>query len=235
MWIEDSGALAMFDGPDSPITQTFGLGVNEEATAGCFDRLETFFRQRGAVVCHEVSPLAEASLFRHLHQRRYEAIEFTSVMWQPISLVDHGPVAHRIAVRPVNDDEHDLWAATAARGWSHLPGLTGFMESLARVNRERANQVSFLAFLDDIPSAAGALSFEEGVALLAGASTVPEARRQGAQQALLNARLRFAADNGCDIAMMGALPGSESQRNAERKGFRIAYTRIKWRLAETNP
>jgi hypothetical protein len=27
---------------------------------------------------------------------------------------------------------------------------------------------------------------------------------------------------------MGALPGSGSQRNAERNGFRIAYTRIKW-------
>jgi len=30
---------------------------------------------------------------------------------------------------------------------------------------------------------------------------------------------------------MGALPGSGSQRNAERNGFRIAYTRIKWRRA----
>jgi hypothetical protein len=28
---------------------------------------------------------------------------------------------------------------------------------------------------------------------------------------------------------MGAQPGSGSQRNAERNGFRIAYTRIKWR------
>jgi hypothetical protein len=24
--------------------------------------------------------------------------------------------------------------------------------------------------------------------------------------------------------------GSNSQRNAERKGFRVAYTRMKWRL-----
>jgi hypothetical protein len=30
--------------------------------------------------------------------------------------------------------------------------------------------------------------------------------------------------------MMGSLPGSGSQRNAERHGFRIAYTRTKWRL-----
>ncbi|HVJ93760.1 MAG TPA: hypothetical protein VM580_28350 [Labilithrix sp.] len=68
----------------------------------------------------------------------------------------------------------------------------------------------------------------DGVALLAGASTIPDARRRGGQRALLAARLRFATDAGCDLAMMGAAPGSASQRNAERQGFRIAYTRIKW-------
>jgi hypothetical protein len=31
--------------------------------------------------------------------------------------------------------------------------------------------------------------------------------------------------------MVCAAPGSTSQRNAERNGFRIAYTRIKWHLA----
>jgi hypothetical protein len=29
---------------------------------------------------------------------------------------------------------------------------------------------------------------------------------------------------------MVAWPGTDSQRNAERKGFRIAYTRTKWQL-----
>jgi hypothetical protein len=28
--------------------------------------------------------------------------------------------------------------------------------------------------------------------------------------------------------MMGAAPGSTSQTNAERQGYRVAYTRIKW-------
>ncbi|MBA3515912.1 MAG: hypothetical protein H0T77_16240 [Pyrinomonadaceae bacterium] len=78
--------------------------------------------------------------------------------------------------------------------------------------------------------ATGAICISNGVALLAGASTIPEGRRQGAQLALLEGRLRYAAHNGCDIAMMGALPGSGSQRNAERNGFRIAYTRVKWHL-----
>jgi hypothetical protein len=59
-------------------------------------------------------------------------------------------------------------------------------------------------------------------------------RRRGLQTALLNARMKYAFENSCDLAMMVALPGSDSQRNAERQGFRIAYTRTKWRLGAQN-
>jgi hypothetical protein len=51
------------------------------------------------------------------------------------------------------------------------------------------------------------------------------------QAALLEERLRYAFDHGCDLAMMVAEAGSNSQRNAERKGFRIACTRTKWGLS----
>jgi GNAT superfamily N-acetyltransferase len=78
----------------------------------------------------------------------------------------------------------------------------------------------------------GALICRGGVALFAGASTVPAARHQGAQRALFEARMRVARAHGCDIAMVCTAPGSASQRNAERQGFRIAYTRIKWRLGD---
>jgi hypothetical protein len=72
------------------------------------------------------------------------------------------------------------------------------------------------------------LTVHNGVALLAGACTIPEARRQGAQLALLHARLTFAARLGVDLAMVVTAPGSASQRNAERQGFRPVYTRAKW-------
>jgi len=78
--------------------------------------------------------------------------------------------------------------------------------------------------------ATAGLVLHDRVALLAGASTVPEARGQGAQRAGLATRLRYAAEAGCDLAMIVTEPGGASQRNAERNGFRIAYTRTKWRL-----
>jgi hypothetical protein len=42
--------------------------------------------------------------------------------------------------------------------------------------------------------------------------------------------MSYAFEQGCELAMMVTEAGSQSQRNAERKGFRIAYTRTKWRL-----
>src|SRR5215467_7832146 len=54
-WIEVAGAYAMFDGAGSPLTQTFGLGVFDPVTNADMEKLEDFFRQRGAHVHHEIS------------------------------------------------------------------------------------------------------------------------------------------------------------------------------------
>ncbi|HEY0174605.1 MAG TPA: GNAT family N-acetyltransferase [Pyrinomonadaceae bacterium] len=233
-WIEAAGAYAMFDGVESPITQTFGLGMFAEPTAEDLGRIEEFFRERGAPVFHEVSPLADAPTLALLNGRGYQPVEFTSVMFRPLrpGVRFAGRSGGGVSVRAVGEGEHELWARTSARGWSES-GYGDFMLGLAQVSAKRADALSFLAEIDGLPVATGAMSICEGVALLAGASTVPEARKRGAQLALLDARLRHAAERGCDLAMMCALPGSPSQRNAERQGFRIAYTRVKWQLPRT--
>ncbi len=230
-WLDVGGAYAMFDGVDSPLTQTFGLGMTRSATATDLERIETFFTRLGAPVFHEVSPLADASVLPLLNERQYEPFEFTSVMFQALggsgSIADSRPGAVR--ARRVEDDEIERWAQTMSDGWRDTPGLGDFMLDFSRVSARRASGFAFLAEHDGKAIAAGGLTIHEGVALLAGASTVPEGRRLGAQKALLHSRLSFAVGKGCDVAMMCALPGSASQRNAERQGFQIAYTRAKWR------
>jgi hypothetical protein len=134
-----------------------------------------------------------------------------------------------LRVRTIAEADADLWARTAAEGWSETPGAAELMLSIGRVFATTSGAHLYVAELDGRAIAAGAMHMHEGVALMAGASTIPSARGRGAQLVLLEQRLRDAFADGCDIAMMGALPGSISQRNAERHGFRIAYTRIKWR------
>jgi GNAT superfamily N-acetyltransferase len=229
-WMDVAGTYAGFDGPESPVTQTFGLGMFEQATPATLDALEQFFRDRGAPVFHEVSPLAGVETFDLLCRRGYRPVELSNVLYRAVDEPDAETNAG-VEVRIADADEAVLWSEISARGWAHEhPELRDFVFDLGNVFAARKSSVSFLAELDGRPGATGMLSIHDGVALLGGAATVPEFRRRGLQSALLRARLRYAADHGCDIAMMAALPGSDSQRNAERRGFRIAYTRTKWKL-----
>jgi GNAT superfamily N-acetyltransferase len=254
-WMDVGGTYAMFDGPSSPVTQTFGLGIVQAPTPDDFDKLERFFFERGAPTDHEVSPQADPAALRLLTERGYRPMEFTSVMFRPVGARATEDVGTRglghyakranlsprvpqspspepdLHVRVIGADQADVWAKTASAGWGAADGDS--MLDVARVNAGTPDGHLFLAELDGRPIATAALAIHDGVAHFAGASTIPEGRRQGAQLALLDARMRYAAQRGCDLALMGAAPGSGSQRNAERHGFRIAYTRIKWRLKPT--
>jgi GNAT superfamily N-acetyltransferase len=228
-WIDVRGAYAMFDGIDSPLTQTFGLGLFADVTPADLDAIERFFGERGAPSFHEVCPLATSNAFTLLGDRGYRPFEFTSVMFRPVPPVDGAARSTSLVVRVARHDEEDAWARTAAAGWSESRAVESFMRDIGRLSMARADTACFVAEWGGEPIATGMLSFHEGVALFAGASTVPEYRGRGAQLALLDARLRCATERGCDLAMMCAAPGSASQRNAERNGFRIAYTRMKFR------
>ena len=148
------------------------------------------------------------------------------MLYRPIDLAGLNTPAS-VSVRLIEKGEEELYARISAAGWSEF-GFGDFILEIGRVNGVAEGLRLFLAERDGKPIAAGALGLCAGVAHLAGASTIPEGRQRGAQLALLDHRLRYAVAHGCDVALMAALPGSGSQRNAERNGFRIAYTRIKW-------
>jgi hypothetical protein len=101
----------------------------------------------------------------------------------------------RLEVRRIDAEEADLWASVSARGWqTESPALGEFMEELGRVFARAAGVYCFVEEREGHAVAAASLFLHDGVALLAGASTIPAARRLGAQAALLQARLSFAAE-----------------------------------------
>jgi len=228
IWKTSGGTFAMFAGVGSPITQTFGLGMHEPVVEHDLAAIERFFTSRGSAVIHEVCPLAGVEVAALLAGRGYKPVELSSVLYQPIDVNTRLQTNPALHVRKVGPLEATLYGKISARGWSEHPELMPYIEGFAKLSVECAT--CFIAERDGQPIATAALFMHEGTALMAGASTVPAGRRQGAQNALLDARLQTAAANGCDVAMMVAAPGSSSQRNAERQGFRIAYTRTKWQL-----
>ena len=70
------------------------------------------------------------------------------------------------------------------------------------------------------------MTVHQGLALLFSDSTVGPARRRGFHRDLISARLRDAVAQSCDFAAASVAPGSASQRNYERAGFQVAYTKI---------
>ena len=216
----------MFDGVDSPLTQSFGLGLFSKPSSGQLDELERFFSERNAIITHEVSLVADTDILPLLATRRYAATEWSTVLAQPIAAPPS--INSAISVRVIAPDEAEQWAAISAAGWNQTPELADFVRGLGQVTARAAGTVSFLAEIDGSPVAAGGMHIHDGVALFAGASTLPSARNRGAQRALLQSRLAFAHEQGCELAMMVAQPGSPSHRNAQRAGFTPVYGRIKF-------
>lgn len=225
---EMGGAILLFDGPGSPMTQSFGLGLDEPLTAELLSKVEAFFFDRGVDAMHELSPLAGVGAMAALVERGYRPIELTSVLVQSLDEVPLDPDLRGLVVRPAGPADVEVWIETSLAGWSAMPELREHIRGLALVGFESSATTPFLVEGEGKPVATGVLGIGGDVALLVGASTVPEARARGAQRALLAARLAEAKRRGCTLALMGAPPGSTSQRNAGRNGFRIAYTRTKW-------
>jgi len=226
---EFAGTFAIFDGPDSPLTQTFGLGLHAPVDDDLLAAIETFFTERGADTQHETSPFAPIDAFARLVGRGYRPIEMSTVLVQSLgNPAPARPVGLRARViDPVADGER--WIATSIGGWMAEPGVAEFIRTIASANVKNRAMTHYLVEDEQGEAiATGSLGVQDGVALLAGASTVPAARGRGAQTLLLAQRLADARGRGCDVAMMVTAVGSQSQRNAERNGFRVAYTRTKW-------
>lgn len=94
----------------------------------------------------------------------------------------------------------------------------------------------YLALLDGVPIAAGALFVAGNVGWLGVASTLPQARRHGAQSALLARRVADASAMGCSHVITETseeLPNrpNPSFRNMVRAGFAVVYHRPNYMLA----
>ena len=226
VWHDFAGTYAIFDGAGSPMTQSFGLGLFSPATPEQLTEIETFFAQRGAPVMHEVSPLAGIPTVALLAERGYRPHELSSVLVMPLH--DREAPASSLTVRVLEPADRPVFVETSIAGWMADPTYGDVIRKMTETASQNTSMVHFIVEQDGAPIATGSLGIHEGVALFAGASTIPRARGLGAQSLLLATRFAEARRRGCELAMMVCDPGSTSQRNAERRGFRVAYTRTKW-------
>jgi GNAT superfamily N-acetyltransferase len=224
MTLEVGGGTALFLGPESPLTHAVGVGLNGPVRDTEIDALEAFFRSRGARVSIELCPLADAGLLTSLGERGYRPYEFNNVLVKPLE-GSEGSLTPR--VRCATETEKDLWSHTVGQGFFEQPELTEEEMNVGRAIFGMPGAVCYLALLEGGEAAAGAaLSVGNRLATLFADGTIPQLRRRGLHQELIAARLNEARAQGCDLAAASTVPGSASQRNYERLGFRVVYTKI---------
>jgi len=224
-----AGGYAVYCGPQSPVTQAIGLGLDGPISDTEFNLLEHFYRSRNEAVRLEACPMADASLFEHLGERCYRVTEFSNVMARRLNgSEDFSFFGQGITVDLVQPGQIDPWYLTVAQGFSEGAPVSQEILDVMKVFAMAPENECYLARVDGRIAGGATLSLRDGVAGLFGASTLLPFRNRGVQTALLNARLARATRAGCDIAACLAQPGSSSQRNIVRKGFQVLYTRVKF-------
>lgn len=121
-------------------------------------------------------------------------------------------------------EERGMFNAALLAGYGFTDPV---QRELAVLAHEGLSVRRYLAYVNGQPAAAATLSVHDGVALLAGAATLPEYRQRGTQSALIHRRLNDAAQS-CELVTVTTAFASASQRNLERQGLRLAHLKTLW-------
>jgi hypothetical protein len=219
---------AVFAGADSPLTQTFGLALDDSFTEDQIGKLEDFYREKDSPVNIEVCHLSDIRLSRLLIGHGYQISEYSNVLLRSISADDRFEVTGNNQIHEVGRDEIKGYAAVISEGFLETKAIPESFLELFVVCFNQPNCSIFGAVKNQHLAGGGALFIQNEVALFGGASTLPEFRNQGIQTDLLKIRLQDAQAKGCRWAMVTTSPGSVSQKNVERQGFQVVYSRTKF-------
>lgn len=229
--LEVAGGAAAYLGAGSPVNQAVGLGLAGPVNADEASALESFYASRQTRALAIVCPLADQSLIAALAKRGWTADGFENVLVREYGDSEEfralGDTAARVEVVEACDDEmRAVWAQLASVAFSAPLAPHPIQLELGRIVAARPRTRLLLALVDGMPAGTGEFFVEDRVAWLSADATLPAYRRRGVQQALQSHRLALGAEMGCELAVSEATPGSTSQRNMERAGFRVVYTRV---------
>jgi GNAT superfamily N-acetyltransferase len=217
-----AGGHVVFAGKDSPIGRAIGCGLTQPITPADLDFIEDFYFSRGAPARIDVPPLVDEGVFAMLEERGYRLEELNNVLGRTLAPGERfREEAGGIAIRRTSPTEAESCAAVLAACFS-APTLAPLLTPLFR-----AAELVLVAEADGkvVATGNGLIAPEHSMVALHGAGTLPEFRGRGIQTALLGRRLNAAVEAGCTLAVIVTRAGTISQRNAERLGFSLAYTK----------
>ena len=186
--------------------------------------MEEFFSDRGANVSIDLCPLADPALVEALSQRGYGISQFNNVMVRELANLT---CVSTPRVRVATGTERENWSQAVGEGFFERATLTEDEMDVGRAVFAMSGASCYISRAEAGEIAGGAaMNVHGSLAMLFADTTIARFRRTGLHRELIVARLNDSVCRGCDLAAAATLPGSESQRNYERTGFHVVYTRI---------
>jgi len=211
------------------LNQALALGLAGPVTRRQLARAEALLARGAHPVVLELAPTADLALAGLLGERGYIIQAFQQVLGRELGPQESKaalPWDSRIEVRCIGSEEMDLWCRVVQAGFQDLDELEPAPETASGFSAEAEGNRFLLATVDGQPAGAAVLGCFGRVAVLSGTSVRPRLRGLGVQRALVAGRLDLAQATGCRWACSAVLPGTASQANLERCGFRVAYPKL---------
>ena len=225
---EICGGHMIFAGLGSPIGRATGAGLDRAFTANDVDQIEQFYRERKAPSQIDLTPLHGPEVFEMFKERGYSIAELNNVLYRKLDPAEEFPAPPgdcEIRRSPAEEAEIAGGIVESAFFPEGAPeAFRGLITPLYQMEDARP----FVATVKGKPVACGTglVVPEHKVFALCGAGTLTDYRGRGLQTALLRARIEAAVEAGCEYAVVVTQGGTISQRNAERLGLRVAYSKV---------
>jgi GNAT superfamily N-acetyltransferase len=225
---EICGGHMVFAGLGSPIGRATGIGLDRAITPEDLDRIEAFYRERKAPSQVDLTPMHAPEVFEMFKQRGYAIAELNNVLYDRLDGARKpAPVPAGFEIRRSSREEADV-TGTIVESAFFPEGAPESFRGLIGLLHQMENTLVFVATHQGKPVACGTgiVIPEHGVFALSGAGTLANYRGRGLQSALFEARMEAALRAGCEYAVVVTQGGTTSERNAERLGFRVAYSKV---------
>lgn len=225
---EICGGHMVFAGLGSPIGRATGAGLDRPLTAEDLDRVEEFYSTHHAPSQVDLCPLHDAAVFEMFKERGYGITELNNVLYRKLDPNEEFPTAPAgYEIRRSREAEAGEAGAIVERAFfpeGAPEPFRGLIEPLYQME----GALAFIASIDGkiVACGTGLAIPEHRIFALGGAGTLLEFRGHGLQTALLRARMAAAAQAGCEYAVVVTNGGTTSQRNCERLGFHVAYSKV---------
>jgi ribosomal protein S18 acetylase RimI-like enzyme len=225
---EVCGGHMIFAGVGSPIGRATGVGLDCVFSPPDLDRIEAFYREHKAPSQVDLTPIHGPAIFEMFKERGYSIAELNNVLYRKLDPEERTPILpDGCEIRRSYADESGVTGAIVETAFFPNGAPEEFRGLIAPLY-QMENALAFVGTVDGKPVACGTglIIREHGVFALCGAGTLAEFRGRGLQTALLRARMAAAVAAGCEYAVVVTQGGTTSQRNAERLGFRVAYSKV---------